>query len=451
LTDSPQKIAVIGAGIAGLSAAWLLSQKYDVVVFEKNLHLGGHANTYRMNINGKILDLDTGFIVYNEINYPNLVSLFNYLNISTQNSDMSFSFSNLNTKFEYSSDIIKSLFAQKSNILRPDFWFMVLDIIQFYRRAKSDLEKGRLKGLNLGEYLSLGNYSKAFVEYHLLPMGSAIWSASEKDMKNYPAESFIRFFVNHDLLTLGKRSKWRTVKGGSHIYIKKLVNEIKKNKIVHEEITEIIRRENSVLLTNVYGHKYSFDHVVIATHADEALKLLEKPNYLEEQLLKTFNYTKNTAYLHTDKSFMPQKNESWSSWNYIVSNKEEGNAPVVTYWLNRLQNINSQDEIFVTLNPHTLPSNDLIIDKFCYNHPVFDNQALRSQKKLMKIQGIERTWFCGSYFGNGFHEDALDSGLNVAEILGKTRRPWNTDSSTFLPNHSSENLFPSTLKYLLKN
>tara|TARA_R110002110_G_scaffold85816_2_gene223525 strand:+ start:113495 stop:114871 length:1377 start_codon:yes stop_codon:yes gene_type:complete len=429
------KIAVVGTGISGLSAAWLLSQRHNVDIFERGTHVGGHANTVDVMVAGRRAAVDTGFIVYNEVNYPNLVELFRFLDVPTDESEMSFSVSLRGGRLEYSSDAPSGLFGQPSNILRPRFWSMLQDVRRFYGAARIDLEAGRLAGRTLGDYLQAGGYREPFVQDHLLPMGAAIWSTRPEDMRAYPAEAFVRFFVSHELLDLGGRQAWRTVRGGSRAYVEKLTAEFTGQIRCRNPIRHIARTGHDVEIEDMSGARHRYDHVVVATHADDALRLLRDPSGQERDLLGRFPYTRNKAFLHTDKSQMPRRRSVWASWNYrtgtgAADNETGPNLPEVSYWMNRLQRLNCPENIFVTLNPASTPRTTDTLARFEYDHPLFNSDALAAQPELWSLQGERNTWFCGSYFGYGFHEDALQSGLAVGEALGGVSRPWRIDNKS---------------------
>jgi predicted NAD/FAD-binding protein len=420
----PMRIAVVGTGIAGLSAAWLLAQRHHVTVYEKNTWVGGHSHTVDAPTDRGPTPVDTGFIVYNERSYPNLVALFDHLSVPTKPSDMSFAASLRDGAFEYAGTDLNGLFGQRRNVLRPDFWRMMVDLMRFYREAPKFLKDPASVDMSLGEYLRANDYSKSFIENHLLPMGAAIWSTTAPEMEAYPARAFIRFFESHGLLLLKDRPQWRTVHGGSRQYVVRLI-ETFRDGIRLGGVRRIKRSPNKVVVEEASGRHEIFDHVVIATHADQAYGLLADPDQRESELLAGWRYSDNRAVLHSDPALMPKRERVWSSWNFIDrTDSAGGNRLCVTYWMNKLQSINPATPLFVTLNPAREPAADKFIREIDYTHPYFDQWALASQKRLWSLQGRRRTWFCGSYFGYGFHEDALQSGLAVAEQLGGVRRPW---------------------------
>ena len=417
------KIAVIGSGVAGMSAAWLLDQHHDVTVYEQDNRLGGHANTVAAPGPAGPVAVDTGFIVYNAVNYPNLVALFDHLDVPTKDSEMSFAASLDGGGFEYAGGDLNGLFGQRRNVLRPRFWRMVSDILRFFREAPDYLVRADIDDLTLGDLLAEAGYSEAFLRDHLLPIGAAIWSTTAADMRAYPAAAFIRFFDNHGLLKLSDRPVWRTVDGGSAAYVARLTAAYR-HRVRMVGVAELRRMPNQVTVIDRTGARDDFDHVVIAAHADQAHAMLGDADTLETACLGGWRYTTNQAVLHRDRRLMPRRQRVWSSWNFIEGGAAtDDQALCVTYWMNRLQNLAGPD-LFVTLNPAIAPRDDLVIDSYTYSHPYFDQQALARQRRLWDLQGHRRTWYCGSYFGAGFHEDALQAGLAVAEALGGRRRPW---------------------------
>lgn len=422
-------VAVVGSGIAGLSAAWLLSKDYKVTVFEAGSYLGGHSNTVDVPTPDGPVPVDTGFIVYNEKNYPNLTALFAHLGIATEPSDMSFSVCVDDGRIEYAgARRLKGLFAQRRNLARPAFWRMLADIRRFYKDMRGRGEDPTLAGYTLGEVLTRNGYSAAFRDHHLLPMAAAIWSGPVAAMLDFPAQSFIRFCDNHGLLQVGQRPSWRTVTGGSREYVRRLAQDISGPIHLNRPVRRIHRDPAGVRIVTDQGIEH-FDYCVIGAHADQALSLLDTPSAAERRVLGAFPYQRNEAVLHRDVSFMPKRSGAWASWNYRTDRQIDTNAPVsVTYWMNRLQNLAPKHPIFLTLNAVADPADEKIVARFAYDHPLFDMGALAAQREISKIQGVNRTFFCGSYCGFGFHEDGLVAGLNAARGLG-VEAPWNAGTS----------------------
>lgn len=423
-----KRIAVVGTGISGMSAAWLLSRRHDVVVYERDARPGGHSNTVTVQTPDGAVPVDTGFIVYNEKTYPNLTALFAHLGVPTQPSEMSFAVSLADGALEYSGGSLNGLFAQRSNVFRPRFWSMLNDLWRFYREAPRDLPS--LDELSsLGQYLDARAYGEVFRNDHLLPMAAAIWSASPGMMLQYPAASFIRFHDNHGLLKILNRPQWRTVTGGSRVYVDALTREFKDAVRLACGVAAVRRLKDHVEVCDGAGQVESFDEVVIATHADQALALLQNPTADERSLLGAFRYSTNRAVLHGDETLMPQRRSVWASWNYIGPRSEDVQCdPTVTYWMNMLQRVATSQNLFVTLNPRREPK--AAIGEERYEHPIFDAPAMKAQRRLWSLQGRNRIWFCGSYFGAGFHEDGLQAGLAVAEAVGDVRRPWRVENES---------------------
>lgn len=411
-----QKIAVIGSGISGLSCAWLLAKAHDVKLFESNARFGGHAHTE--NFNGTFVDV--GFIVFNELTYPNLTALFRHLNITTIETEMGFSVSLDQGRFEYSGGGLAQLLGSPRNAISRSHWVMLSDLARFYRTAKT-LSSELSDNVSLGEFLRQQNFGDAFIQRHLIPMAAAIWSSHPKLMLAYPARAFIDFFDNHQLLNLGTRQKWRTVSGGSMVYVRRMIAH---GIELHggDAVIQVSRDAQAVRVHCQSGHSEAFEQVVFATHADQTLRILERPTDEELTLLGPFNYSDNRVVVHHDETLMPKRKRHWSSWNYVgnAANGESG----VTYWMNSLQKLATKRQIFVTLNPAIEPKPDLVELDFGCTHPIFSTDTLKAQKQLWQLQGKNNTWFCGAYFGAGFHEDGLQAGLAVAEKLGGTQRPW---------------------------
>ncbi len=413
------RIAVVGSGISGMSAAWLLAKRHQVTLFEADSRIGGHSHTV---LAGGV-PVDTGFIVYNERTYPNLTALFEHLKVPTQASSMSFSVSLDHGRLEYAGSL-GGLFAQGRNLASPRFWSMLRDLARFYHRAPRDL--ARIGSASLGDYLDGIGCGHAFRDDHLYPMAAAIWSTPVHKIPDYPAAAFIRFCENHGLLKFLRRPLWRTVTGGSSEYVKRLTASFAER--IHRgcAVTSIRRYDRGVVVSSAAGTQ-CFDHVVIATHADQALRLLDDPSDEESALLGAFHYRSNEAVLHSDAALMPRRKRVWASWNYASAAGAPGpGQPVlsVTYWMNRLQGIAEDNPLFLTLNPIVEPDPALVHRRIAYDHPMFDAGAGAAQPHLWSLQGRRKTWFCGAYFGAGFHEDGLQSGLAVAEQLGGVKRPW---------------------------
>ncbi|WP_219214450.1 NAD(P)/FAD-dependent oxidoreductase [Variovorax boronicumulans] len=423
-SDQPAlDIAVVGSGISGLSAAWLLSQHHRVTLFEADNRPGGHSNTVDAPTAAGTVPVDTGFIVYNEPAYPNLSALFDHLGVATQSTEMSFAVSLDGGQLEYSGTDLRGLFAQRGNLLSLRFWSMLRDLVRFYRQAPADAERFGL--IPLDSYLDARGFGKAFREDHLYPMAAAIWSTSAARVGEYPTEAFVRFCENHHLLKLSGRPAWRTVTGGSARYVERLTAALGQGLRLDQAVTEVKRdAEGAWVRTEGAAAAQRFDQVVIATHADQALRLMPDATALEKRVLGAFDYSRNRAVLHSDPALMPQRRAVWSSWNY-AADRSRAEAPCVTYWMNRLQAIPEQTPMFLTLNPTLEPRSEHLIRSEIYEHPIFDMKAIRAQDELWSLQGRRRTWFCGAYFGSGFHEDGLQAGLAVAEALGGVRRPWN--------------------------
>ena len=439
MSTKGMNIAVVGSGISGLSCAWLLSKQHQVTLFEKDDRFGGHSHTVTVDSNGgrKIVDsdkndskevpVDTGFIVFNERTYPNLVAFFKHLDIPYVPTDMSFAVSLNNGSLEYAGTDLRGLFAQKKNLLRPGFWLMLCDILRFYRNSELWL-KTTDASLTLGQLLHRERFSHCFIHDHLIPMGSAIWSTPADKMLDYPALAFLRFCSNHGLLQLSDRPQWQTVKGGSREYVQRIIQNLGDTALTNRCIRKVKRFPDRVQLIDLQGKEWRFDHVVMACHADNTLNLLTEPDEFEQNLLGAFTFQRNKALLHSDERLMPDNKKAWASWNYLGSNPHAGNkGPAVTYWMNNLQHPIQRlgaPPLFVTLNPAQEPDPHLIHGCYLYDHPVFDRSAIEAQEKMWELQGRNRTWYCGAWMGYGFHEDGLQSGLAVAESLGGIRRPW---------------------------
>lgn len=421
-----RRIAVVGSGISGLSAAWLASRGNDVVLYEAADRLGGHSNTVMVQTPDGELPVDTGFIVFNDKNYPNLVALFDHLGVATDASDMSFAASIEDGAFEYSGTGLKGILGQRRNAARPRFWRMLSDVLRFYREAESLMGRPDLQAMTLGDYLDRENYSKVFIDDHLLPMGAAIWSMTTTDMRAYPLQAFIRFFVHHGLILLSGRPLWRTVSGGSRQYVRRIAEDFKGEIRLNCGVARIERLPaGGVTITDSKGDVDRFDTVIVATHANDALGMLGDADEMETRILGGFRYTDNVAVLHSDVRLMPKRKAVWSSWNYIGGKRENDSAPLcVTYWMNRLQNLPERHPLFVTLNACRDIREDSVIGTYHYTHPRFDLASMAAQREVWALQGRRDTFFCGAHFGSGFHEDGLQAGLAAAEVATGLKRPW---------------------------
>ena len=401
------KLAVVGSGISGLSAAYHFSKNHKVDLFEQDDHFGGHSLTYDIKEEDKVVPVDLGFIVFNEQTYPNLISFFRELDVPFEKSNMSFSVSVKDSNVEYGGSGLNAIFANKKNLLNFKFLKMINEIISFYKKAPSLLNHN-LSEDTLGNYLEKSKLSKYFIEYHIIPMVAAIWSMPFKKAKDMPLKLFLNFFINHGLFKLKNRPQWYTVTNRSRAYVNKVLEKISGEVFKNYKISKILRSDNNVRIS--IGNEYlDYDHVILASHADQSLKILEEPTSEEDKLLKRFSYVSNKAYLHIDENLMPLRKSAWSSWNSITKD----NRTCITYWLNKLQNLKTEKNYFLTLNPVEQINNNKILKKIDFTHPYFNKENVKLQEDLHKLQGKKRTWFCGSYFGYGFHEDGLKSSIEL--------------------------------------
>ncbi len=409
------KIAVVGSGISGLSAAYYLSKKHNVDLFEKEDHFGGHSHTIDLIFDEKKVSVDIGFIVFNFQTYPNLINFFKENDVKIEKSDMSFSVSVENTSFEYCGKGLNGIFSNRSNLFNPNFLKMFFDIIKFYKN--SDQISVTDQKLTLGEYLENNKLSKTFIDYHIIPMVSAIWSMPPYEASKMPITFFLKFFQNHGLFKLKNRPQWYTVTNRSRTYVNKVISKISGEYFKNYKIKKIIRKSNGLDL--YYGGEsefFDYDKVVIAAHADEALKLIDNPTEEETKILSNFSYKENIAYIHTDKRAMPKNKKAWSSWNSSINDKDlEKNS--ITYWLNLLQNLKCDQDIFLTLNPYFEIDQSKILKIVKFTHPYYDQQALDAQSELSSLQNKKDLLFCGSYFGYGFHEDGIKSSIEMLKYL----------------------------------
>ena len=424
-----KRIAVIGSGVSGLSAAWLLGKRHEVVLYEADARLGGHANTVTARIDGQDAAIDTGFIVYNEPTYPNLTALFAHLGVETLKSDMSFGVSLDRGAFEYSSNHAVSYLKAPRTLLSPRFWAVVAEVVRFYRTGPAAMRALADEGLSLGEFLDRCGYGQAFQADHLLPQAAAIWSCSVQEIRDYPAAAFIAFCDTHGLMRFSGRPKWRTVAGGSRAYVSAIIADFSGEVRPGTPAREVRRVGRHLQVTDERGGADLFDAVVLAGHADQSLRLLAEPTPAQRAALGAFRYTRNLAVLHTDRRMMPRDRVWWSSWNYLGHTGEHAEA-TVTYWMNALQKLPLSTDVFITLNPPAGFRAAGEIRREIYDHPVFDGPAMAAQRALWSLQGEGGMWFCGAYFGAGFHEDGLQAGLAVAEALGGVERPWNVPAAS---------------------
>ncbi|MFL0811580.1 MAG: FAD-dependent oxidoreductase [Agarilytica sp.] len=413
------KIAIIGSGISGLTAAYLLNRRCDVTVFEKEERIGGHTATIDFSLDGEEYAIDTGFIVFNDWTYPNFIKLLDKIGVESQATSMGFSVSCTESGLEYAGNNLNTLFAQRSNIFSPKFICMVRDILRFNREAKEDLADNNIsKDMTLGEYLDKNAYSETFSRYYLVPMGAAIWSASLSAMRDFPVCFFVEFFHNHGLLNVKNRPTWRVISGGSKQYLGPLTESFREKIVTSANIVAVTREEGVVHIEFSDGHSESFDQVIFATHSDQALSLLKDASKSEKEILSTIPYSDNSVVLHTDISLLPKKKLTWSSWNYRLDGKTDA-LPVVTYDMNLLQGLDSPHTFCVSLNADELIDPNKVIRKFTYAHPQFTLPGMLAQDRWPEINGVNRTWFCGAYWANGFHEDGVVSALRVAEQFGE--------------------------------
>lgn len=421
--NGAQRIAVVGSGISGLSSAWLLAQKNEVTLYEAGTTLGGHSNTVDVTVDGLTHPVDTGFLVFNTKTYPHLTAMFAHLGVASVETEMSFAVSLEQPDLEWSGSSLATVFGQKKNLLRPDFWRMLRDILRFNRESVAWLDANPEAPLTLRDFLAAGAYSKPFAEWYLLPMGAAIWSCPAGQMLDYPLATFVRFCRNHGLLQVLDRPLWRTVRGGSREYVNKLAMLVDDIRLA-TPVLAVQRDAQGVLLTTA-GRVERFDQVVLACHSDQALALLgDVATGAERRLLGAIRYEPNRAVLHSDAALLPRNPALWSAWNYSSSQGGLNQRPVsVSYLINRLQPLPFKTPVMVSLNPQREPAAEKIIAEFDYTHPLFDGPAIAAQRQLAEISGRDRVWFCGAWNGYGFHEDGLKSGLRVANALG-CKAPW---------------------------
>jgi len=411
------KVAIVGSGISGLLAARLLAADHDIHVFEALAYAGGHTNTVAFEAFGKAYAADTGFMVFNDRTYPNFVRLLQMLNVPARTSDMSFSVRCDRTGLEYQGSSLNGLFAQRRNLLRPSFYRMLREILRFNRQALELVQSGDCD-LELGQYLERNRFSREFVDHYLIPMAAAIWSAPPQQLRQFPAQFLVRFFHNHGLLTVKGHPQWKTVQGGAARYVEALTRPFADRIRLNCPVLSIRRAPDRVAVTCKGGGPEYFDAVVLATHADQTLALLADARDAERDILSAFPYQRNDTLLHTDPTLLPRCRRAWASWNYCIP-REEGRPVVLTYNLNRLQGHVSPDPICVTLNATRAIDERRVIQRIEYHHPVYSRGAIAAQQRFHEINGQNRTYFCGAYWGHGFHEDGVNSALAVGQSFGK--------------------------------
>jgi predicted NAD/FAD-binding protein len=422
------KIAIIGTGISGLAAAYLLNRRHEVTVYERAERIGGHARTVTVNYGGRTIPVDTGFIVFNEKNYPHLSAMFRHLDVPVHKSDMTFAASIRNGWLEWGAKDANAIFGQRRNLLRPKFGLLIHDVFRFNSLAESTVERqphltldGLIAALGLGDW---------FRRYYLLPMSAAIWSCPPCEMMRFPARTLVRFFANHHLLSASGQPQWYTVTGGAQEYVRRLSAPFAHRARLGCGATRVTRDARGALVADAMGGRERYDHVVLASHGDETLCLLADATAEERRLLSAFRYQPNVAVLHRDASVMPKSKRCWASWNYSSDGDLEDPSLSVTYWMNRLQGIPNETPLFVTLNPRTPIAPELVFDTHRFDHPVFDAAAIAAQPRIQALQGARNTWFCGAHLRHGFHEDGLASAAHVARLLG-AETPWQASRTGF--------------------
>ena len=419
-----RQVAVVGSGIGGASAAWLLREHADVTLFEAERRFGGHTSTATVDDPRGPIAIDTGFMVFNRPNYPLLSSLFDHLDISTYPTDMSFSASIDNGRLEYAGTDFNGLFGQRRNLLNPSFWRLLSNIVSFNRQGHQALQRDIDPSLTLDRFLDQAGLSQKFRDHYLYPMAAAIWSCPRDQIGQFPALTFLRFFSNHGLIQLNDRPQWHTVEGGSSTYMRRLIDDLGERAVGGQAVKKVIRRDSGVDVVRADGRIGHFDDVVLACHSDQALALLESPAPSESAVLSAIPYQSNRVLLHRDPALMPKQRRVWSSWNYLSDQQgDAARAVAVTYWMNSLQRLDTAQDYFVSLNPLRDPQPDTVVAEYEYHHPVFSLDALTAQKQLHRIQGRDGIWFAGAWTGYGFHEDGMRSGVEVAQALGASV-PW---------------------------
>ena len=409
------KIAIIGSGISGLVSAYYLCKSHEITIFEANSHLGGHTHTHDITLGQKDYSVDSGFIVFNDWTYPNFIALLNELGVDSQPSSMSFSVKCQRTGLEYNGTTLNSLFAQRRNIFKPSFIRMILDIMRFNKQAPA-LIATENDQITLGEYLSINRYSSAFIDYYILPMGAAIWSTNPEQMLNFPARYFVRFFYNHGFLNIDNRPVWRVVKGGSKRYVEALTNRFIGQIHNNMPIQQVTRLPGGVCVKPFNDENLMFDAVIFACHSDQALSMLTDASSAERDILGVIPYQENEAILHTDSSLLPRKRLAWAAWNYLIPQAKKDSV-ALTYNMNILQSLDAPETVCVSLNQTGNIDENLIIKRITYHHPLYTPAGIAAQLRHGEISGVNNTYYCGAYWGFGFHEDGVNSGLRVVKQI----------------------------------
>ncbi len=415
-----EKLAIIGTGIAGMGAAYFLNKNYDLTLFEKDNYVGGHTNTITVKENDKDIFIDTGFMVFNKVTYPNLTKLFEKLDVAIKPTDMSFSVFHLESGLEYSGSGLNGLFAQRKNIFNPGFVKMLFQINRFNTECLETLNNPKFTDYSLADYVEEKGYGKDFLYKYLIPMSSAVWSSPPDLMLKFPAKTLVRFFHNHGFLGLNTQHQWYTVVDGSQSYRKKIIEQYRDKIKINCGVKTVARENGKVKITTVDGTEHLFDKVIFASHADETLKMISDPTELEKKILSKFKYQLNKATLHTDSRIMPKNKKVWSSWNYRIETKNGEVKTSTIYYMNSLQHVSKNQDYFVSINDPGNVDGDKIIKEINYDHPLFDLDSIKAQENIQQInkQG-NNTFFCGSYFKYGFHEDAFASALELSfQLLG---------------------------------
>lgn len=412
------RIAVIGTGIAGMTAAYLLADEHDLTVFEADDYIGGHTHTVEVVEGDRRIPVDTGFIVYNDWTYPNFIKLLDRLGVATQPSDMSFSVQDERSGLEYNGNSLTTLFAQRRNLFNPRFYRMLRDILRFYRQSRQLADDPAADNLTIGEYVRRGRYSREFIEQHLVPIGASIWSADPQQFDAFPARYLVRFFLNHGMLNVFKRPRWRVIAGGSRSYVDRLTAPYADRILLRTPVQSIRRFADHVEVATSHDPSQRFDAVIIATHSDQALQLLADPTPLEREILTPLTYQPNETVLHTDTRMLPANRRCWASWNYHIPAAETRSA-TITYNMNLLQTLDTRETYCVTLNRTAAIAPERILARFTYHHPTYSVASVHAQRRHDELNAVNRTYFCGAYWGFGFHEDGVNSALTVARHFGR--------------------------------